>query len=126
MGIKGLHRELNFTATKCNITCFKDQVVAVDASSWLHKSAYCCAEGLNEPNGVEKYKAKYTSSFVDRCYRLLAWAQIRKIILVFDGKRCPLKADTNKERAQIKAANLTEARRLKAAGRHKEAEIKFR
>jgi len=41
---------------------------------------------------------KYTDYVLSRCDELLNYAEIRRIILVFDGNRCPLKAGTNSER----------------------------
>jgi len=49
---------------------------------------------------------------VNRCEELLLGASIKKIYLVFDGKRSPLKAGTNKERELKRETNLREARRL--------------
>ena len=51
---------------------------------------------------------------------------IRKIYLVFDVKRCPLKADTNAEREQRRQSNLKEARRLKALGQNTKAQDKYK
>lgn len=64
--------------------------------------------------------------FVSRCEELIRYASIRTIYLVFDGKRCPLKEVTNKDRDERRRKNLEEARRLKAFGRNDEANEKYK
>ena len=64
--------------------------------------------------------------FISRCEELLRYASIRSIFLVFDGKRCPLKEVTSKDREERRRKNLEEARRLKALGRNKEASEKYK
>jgi len=43
-----------------------------------------------------------------------------------DGKRCPLKADTNEERERNRQANLSEARAYQKQGRRDKAEEKYK
>ena len=139
MGIQGLLRGLkpllksnNPTALnrKSNIRQFAQKNIAIDASSWLHKAGYACAERLVESIKNKKEDSEciriYTSYMIKRCEELLINANIKTIILVFDGKRCPLKAETNLEREQKREKNIADARRLKSKGMHLEASEKYR
>eukprot|EP00579_Thalassiosira_antarctica_P012840 CAMPEP_0201936580 /NCGR_PEP_ID=MMETSP0903-20130614/37727_1 /ASSEMBLY_ACC=CAM_ASM_000552 /TAXON_ID=420261 /ORGANISM="Thalassiosira antarctica, Strain CCMP982" /LENGTH=169 /DNA_ID=CAMNT_0048477293 /DNA_START=39 /DNA_END=545 /DNA_ORIENTATION=+ len=118
----------NNPAIKHNIRQFSQKSLAIDASSWLHKAGYTCAERLVESTEsgtrdpiAEKAYCKY---MLDRCDELLNWAKIDKIYLVFDGIRVPLKSDTNADRESKRQANLREARRLQSMGRRNEASEK--
>jgi len=96
-------------------------------------AAYSCAERLvekslelsDQPVDVqcEQIICRY---FVSRCEELLRYASIRSIYIVFDGKRCPLKEITNKDREKKRMINLEEARKLKNDGRHAEANEKYK
>jgi exonuclease-1 len=125
MGISNLLQNLKFCAERLNVSQFHGQVLCVDVSSWIMKGAYCCAEELNEPNGEDTAASRYCHFVTDWCDKLLRYAGVEKIVLVFDGQRCPLKADTNAERRRKAAEALAEARRLKAAGKGKEAQRMF-
>jgi len=127
------HQEARNTKTptaKHNIRQFANKTLAIDASSWLFKASYSCAEGLVEAiesNEIDK-KSEYMlcNYMTKRCEELLNHASIKRVYLVFDGKRCPLKEVTNKEREAKRNANLKEARRLKAIGRNDLAGDKYR
>jgi len=120
-----------------NIRQFSNQSLCVDASSWLYKASYSCAHRLVENSEQNKCKASSDQSpdsvvektickyMVNRCEELLLGASIKKIYLVFDGKRSPLKAGTNKERELKRETNLREARRLHREGRKREAHDKY-
>ena len=118
------------TNGKYHITAFESTTVAIDASSWLYRAGYACADllvesietGQRSPQ-AEAVVNRYVTSRIDG---LLAGAQVRGVILVFDGRRCPLKAGTNREREARRRANLAEARRLRAAGRHAEARERYK
>ncbi|GMH61516.1 hypothetical protein TrST_g9079 [Triparma strigata] len=125
MGIVGLLQQLKQLTIPSNVTNYRDRTLAVDASSWLHKGAYSCAERLNEPNGENSQKQRYVGYVMKRCNELIEYAGIKRIILVFDGSRCPLKSDTNADRRSKREANLREARRMKSLGRHKESQKLF-
>ena len=56
----------------------------------------------------------------------LGGGSVAGVILVFDGRRCPLKAGTNAEREARRRSNLAEARRLRALGRMQEARDKYK
>ena len=142
MGIKGLLKALNpllvpaegsqgqGTNGKYHITAFESTTVAIDASSWLYKAGYACADllvesietGQRSPQ-AEAVVNRYVTNRIDG---LLAGAKVRGVILVFDGKRCPLKAGTNREREAKRRTNVAEARRLRAAGRHAEARERYK
>lgn len=130
MGIKGLHKGLKFCSEKANIRKFSGKTIAVDASSWLHKSVYSVSAKYVEamekrrldPHCV-RVSARYISS---RCRELLNSFRIAKIMLVMDGKRCPLKADTNDEREHRRQQNLMEARSFSRRGQRHKAEEKYK
>jgi len=63
---------------------------------------------------------------IKRCEELLTHAGIKRIYLVFDGKRCPMKAVTNQERESKRKANLSEARRLNQLGMKDQAMDKYK
>ena len=153
MGIKGLLKALNpllvpaegsasasasasphqggqGTNGKYHIAAFESTTVAVDASSWLYRAGYACADllvesietGQRSPQ-AEAVVNRYVAGRIDG---LLAGARVRGIVLVFDGRRCPLKAGTNREREARRRTHLAEARRLRAAGRHAEARERYK
>ena len=130
MGIVGLHKSLAFCTKKGSLRDFSGQILAVDASSWLHKSVYSISEryvestenGRLEPSCVQ-VSSKYV---IRRCQELLNVWHISKVVLVMDGKRCPLKADTNQDRENRRQQNLFEARRLKRQGNNDKAEEKYK
>ena len=63
---------------------------------------------------------------IKRCDELLNHANIKRIYIVFDGSRCPLKAVTNIERENKRATNLKLARELKRQGRKFESMDKYK
>ena len=130
---------------KHNIRQFANKTIAIDASSWLFKASYSCAERLVEssysssspsysssssPTGHQqidkKCESRLCNYMLKRCEELLTHASIKRIYLVFDGKRSPLKEHTNKERERKRMKNLMEARRLKRIGSHDLAQDKYR
>jgi exonuclease-1 len=130
MGITGLLKSLQFCSEKGHIRDFSNQSLAVDTSSWLHKSVYSISEryvealdkGQLDPRSVQ-VATKY---IVKRCQELLLNAHIGRIYLVLDGKRCPLKAQTNQDREERRQKNLTDARKYMKAGRRDKAEEKYK
>ena len=136
----GIGRESN----QFHIRQFEGTTLAIDASSWLHKAGYGCAMELVESiesgsgsssglsgtggGGIPSPKAQHacTRYVLSRCSALLDHAKVTRLLLVFDGKRCPLKAGTNREREAKRRANLTEARRLRSEGRTSEAAEKYK
>ncbi|KAL7561863.1 hypothetical protein ACA910_009697 [Epithemia clementina (nom. ined.)] len=123
MGISGLLQGLKpFTETR-NIREFSNQALAIDASSWLHKSVYSIADLYVEAmedrdRHCRDTKCIETSAqyIVKRCEELLLYARIARLYLVLDGKRCPLKAPTNQDREQKRQRALAEARAHRHSG----------
>ncbi|KAI2500163.1 Xeroderma pigmentosum G N-region [Fragilaria crotonensis] len=132
MGIQGLLKGLQGYSEKSNIRRFSNQSIAIDASSWLHKSVYSISEKYVESS--ERSRTELDASSVrvatqymqKRCQELFSSANIAKLYLVFDGKRCPLKAVTNDEREERRNKNLKEARHFRKQGRRDKAEEKYR
>eukprot|EP00934_Nitzschia_sp_Nitz4_P003226 Nitzschia sp. Nitz4//scaffold193_size40683//17234//20681//NITZ4_007499-RA/size40683-processed-gene-0.12-mRNA-1//1//CDS//3329540279//3216//frame0 len=130
MGIQGLHKGLSFATRKTSLQDFRGKTLAIDASSWLHRSVYSVAEkyvesmeqGRVDPQCVQA-SARYISS---RCRELLGPFQMGKLFLVMDGKRCPLKTVTNDERERKRIENLNEARQFKRRGQRTKAEEKYK
>ena len=130
MGITGLLKGLQFCSQKRHISDFSNQTLAVDTSSWLHKSVYSVSERYVESldtgrldNTCVQVATKY---IVARCQELLTHAKIGHIYLVLDGKRCPLKAQTNEDREERRQKNLADARRYKKDGRPDKAQEKYK
>jgi len=130
MGIKGLHKALSFCTVKDNLRNYRNTVVAVDASSWMHKSVYSISEKYVEATdrghwdqGCVRVSARY---IVARCNELITQFGIKAVFLVMDGKRIPLKADETHDRDQKRQQNLREARKLKKSGQKWKAEDKYK
>lgn len=122
MGIQGLLVGLQPFTKAGNIQDFRGEAIAIDTSSWLHKSVYSiadhyveCIEGKKLDRRCINTSAKYIT---ERCQELLFGAKIQRIYLVMDGKRCPLKAGTNQERDARRQKNLVEARTFRRQKRH--------
>lgn len=126
MGISGLLLALKPVTTVGNIRDYAGQPVAIDASSWLHKSVYSIADHYvecMERNALDRRCIDTSSHYIiQRCQELLQHAGISKIYLVLDGKRCPLKAVTNAERESRRADNLQQARKWKHTNPHQSNE----
>ena len=103
MGIQGLLQSLkpftnDLTGVNRSIHHYAGSALCVDASSWLHKAAYSCAADLDRPNGDVLCAPRYIRSFMKKVHVLLQTYKVKRVVLVFDGQRIPLKADTNKQR----------------------------
>jgi len=125
MGIKGLHKALSFCTVKDNLSSYRNKKIAVDTSSWIHRSVYSISEKFVEATDIERIdeqcvrvSARY---IITRCKELVERYGISEIYLVMDGKRCPLKVDETQDREHKRQQNLKEARRFKRNGqRYKE------
>lgn len=133
MGINGLLKGLQSFSKKRHITDFQNQALAVDASSWLHKSVYSISEIYVE--AVERSKTRHDSLciktsakyMIGRCTELLDHgAKVKQIYLVMDGKRCPLKVQTHEDREERRTNNLKEARRYKKEKKNEKAQDKYK
>ena len=130
MGIQGLLIGLKPFTRNGNIQEFRGESIAIDTSSWLHKSVYSiadhyveCIENNNLDRRCVNTSAKYITK---RCQELLFSAGIHRIYLVMDGKRCPLKAGTNQERDARRQKNLQDARNYRRQKRHDAMYEKYR
>ena len=130
MGIAGLHKGLDFCTVKTNVSQYRNQNAAIDASSWLHKSVYSCSQRYVESTEQQRLdercidiSAKYIGS---RCQELLDNFGIQTVYLVMDGKRCPLKADTTMDRQQKRQKALAAARSFQRQGQSVNAEEKYK
>ena len=130
MGIKGLHKALSFCTVKDNLRNYRNATIAVDTSSWMHKSVYSISEKFVEATnsgrldeGCVRVSARYITT---RCKELIEAYGIRAVYLVMDGERIPLKADESADRDQKRQQNLAEARRLKRSGERWKAEDKYK
>uniref|UniRef100_A0A1I8IHB6 Exonuclease 1 n=1 Tax=Macrostomum lignano TaxID=282301 RepID=A0A1I8IHB6_9PLAT len=74
-------------ADQISIRELAGQTVAVDTYCWLHKGAYACAEKLGSGQDTDQYV-----HYCMRYLRLLL-ANRLKVVLVFDGRNLPAKAD---------------------------------
>ena len=132
MGIQGLLKALQPYSEKSSIRKFANQSLAVDASSWLHKSVYSISAKYVEASersrtALDPSCVKVSTSYMQRrCQELFSSASIGKIYLVFDGKRCPLKAAENNDREERRNKNLKDARLYKKQGRRDKAEEKYK
>ena len=127
MGISGLLQGLKSAAAlehstkESNIRDFAHKCVAVDASSWLHKSVYSIADHyveVTEQSGRIDSRCIATASnyVLKRCHELLTYAHLQRIFLVMDGERIPLKSVTNQERERRRQQNLQQAREFRKMG----------
>jgi exonuclease 1 len=130
MGIPGLLKGLKVYTRQGSVRDFSGKTLVVDASSWLHKSVYSIAEHYVEAferGAIDDRCVNRSSDYIfKRCQELLRFAEVARIFLVMDGKRCPLKAVTNQDREQRRRANLTEARSFKKEGRRFESQEKYK
>jgi 5'-3' exonuclease len=131
MGIQGLLIGLKPYTANGNILDYSDQAVAVDASSWLHKSIYSIADHYVEcqerQNNIDRRCIDVSARYMtQRCRELHDGFRIGTIYLVMDGKRSPLKAGTNHDRDERRAEHLRLARRYKQQGRKDAAFEKYK
>lgn len=122
MGIQGLLQGLKHVTVQGEVRDYAGQSVAVDASSWLHKSVYSIAdhyvECIESPSKIADARCVNSSAryMMKRCDELVKYAGIKTVYLVMDGKRCPLKAVTNQERDRRRQENLKAARSFRRQG----------
>lgn len=131
MGISGLLVGLKSTAcVSGHIRDFAGQAVAVDASSWLHKSVYSIAdhyvECVENHNTVDQRCIQAASNYIIKRCQELSCAGIVRVYLVMDGQRCPLKAQTNQDRERRRLQNLQQAREYKQLGKYDKMYEKYR
>jgi exonuclease 1 len=132
MGIEGLWKHLVCFSERMNIQHFRHQSIAVDASSWLHRSVISMSEVFAEktersPSHRDASLVRVSSAYMrKRCQELILGARVRKIVLVFDGKRCPLKAETDEVKDDIRQRYLNDARIYKKHGLRTKSEKRYK
>jgi 5'-3' exonuclease len=114
MGIQGLLIGLKPYTINGNILDYAGGTVAVDTSSWLHKSIYSIADHYvecQEQNRIDQRCIDVAARYMtQRCRELHDGFRVGAILLVLDGKRSPLKAGTNQDRDDRRAEHLRLAR----------------
>lgn len=130
MGIQGLHKSLAFATRKTTLRDFRGQRLAIDSSSWLHRSVYSVSEQYVEAMEAGRVDQRSVGASVkyitNRCKELLNVFEMSQVLLVMDGKRCPLKADTNCERERKRSQNLSKAREFRRRGDKSKAIEKYK
>jgi 5'-3' exonuclease len=139
MGIAGLlHGAKSVAQHPCqnshqqhNIRDYAHQSVAVDCSSWLYKSIYSIAdhyvETVESTGTIDARSIAVASKYIlTRCDELLRGASIKRVYLVMDGVRCPLKCVTNDERERKRQLNLQAAREFKRTGNRDDMYEKYK
>ncbi|XP_039117634.1 exonuclease 1-like [Dioscorea cayenensis subsp. rotundata] len=110
MGIQGLLPLLKTVMAPITIEELRDQTVAIDVYSWLHKGAFSCS--------IELCKGLPTSRHIDYCMHRVNLLRNHSVkpILVFDGGSLPMKIDKETKRARARKENLEWALKHEAAG----------
>jgi 5'-3' exonuclease len=115
---------------KDNLRSYRNKSIAIDTSSWMHKSVYSISEKFcetTESGRVDEQCVRVSARYIiARCKELIEGYGIKGIYLVMDGKRCPLKADETQDRENKREQNLIEARRFKRSGQRCKAEEKYK
>ena len=107
MGIAGLLQQLkpfvnDLTGHPRSIRDYEGATLCVDASSWLHKASFAFAADLDKAGGEERCAPRYIKSFMKRVEALLYIYKVKRVILVYDGQRIPLKAGENRRREEAR------------------------
>lgn len=102
MGISGLIPFIEQASTPINVKQLSGCRVAVDSYCWLHRGVYTCADKLIRGDDTDLY--------VHYCLRYVNMLLSRgiKIVMVFDGRHLPAKAETERRRRESRQ----EAKRL--------------
>ncbi|XP_042472883.1 exonuclease 1-like isoform X1 [Zingiber officinale] len=110
MGIQGLLPLLKSIMAPIHVEELRGQAVAVDAYSWLHKGAFCCATQL--------CKGLPTSKHIEYCMHRVNLLRHHgvKPILVFDGGNLPTKIVQETKRSRARKENLARAMEHEAMG----------
>ena len=104
MGILNLHKFLERTSTKNNLSNLRGQVVGVDAMCWLHRGSIASAWELLTGRDTDKFLRFFVKMLV-----LCNMCGVKPII-VFDGASLPAKAKEETERRERRAANTSKAK----------------
>ncbi|CAH0562377.1 unnamed protein product [Brassicogethes aeneus] len=115
MGITGLLPFLAEATENTHISKFRGGTVAVDTYCWLHKGANACAEQLARGDDTDVY-VNYCLKYV----KMLLSYDIH-VIMVFDGKNLPAKAETEVKRREQRQKAKQRAIELMRLGKTEEA-----
>ncbi|XP_013111939.2 exonuclease 1 [Stomoxys calcitrans] len=96
MGISGLIPFLEKASKPVDIRELQGTSVAVDSYCWLHKGVFACAEKLVRGEDTDIY-IQYCLKFVEMLKRHKI-----KVIMVFDGRHLPAKAETERKRREAR------------------------
>lgn len=96
MGITGLIPFLEKASTPVNLKQLQGSSVAVDSYCWLHKGVFACAEKLIRGETTDIH-IQYCLKYVDMLMRHKI-----KVIMVFDGRHLPAKAETERRRREAR------------------------
>lgn len=110
MGIQGLLPVLGSITKDVHLRDFAGEHVAVDGYVWLHRGSFACSWDLC----VGKRTNAYVGYCVSRVKQLLEY-DITPIV-VFDGRRLPVKDGTEKERACNRERSRAAGMQLLRAG----------
>eukprot|EP01035_Chromulina_nebulosa_P025593 gene25593-33415_t len=108
MGIKDLLKCLQPLTVERNINEFKGMSIAVDASGWLHRGLYAAVEDIIDSN--MKDSQLYVDFIIMRVTELKAYGV--DPVLVFDGKRNYMKAETNSKREDLRQSHIITGKKL--------------
>ncbi|KAI3377997.1 hypothetical protein SNEBB_009365 [Seison nebaliae] len=91
---------------ECKLDEFANTTVAIDASTWLYKAVFSCADKVFQKIPTEIY----IDIFIDRTFQLTR--RNIKPIFVFDGLPLPAKRPTNDKRKKEKEKYKKQAKKL--------------
>ncbi len=108
MGIKDLLKLLSPAIQDSHLSHFSGKSVAIDASSWLHKALFASAEDLIDNNFWD------SQLYVDFVLIRLNDLRVHGIqpVMVFDGQRASLKAETNIKRQELRQLQIENGKKL--------------
>lgn len=115
MGIHGLLKTLEPVMAPAHISQYRNQRAAVDASCWLHRSAYCCSMDLV----LQQPTTKYLNFCMHYIHMLQSFGI--KPVVVFDGANLPMKHDENQLRSDTREKYKEQALELLSQHRVDEA-----
>ena len=119
MGVGGLLPLISSALEDVHISRFKGQVVAIDASCWLHRGAHA------DPTTLALGQLSAAAlSFSKKMLHIFEQAGV-KALLVFDGATPPTKLRTSQERRESREREREKGLALRAEGRHEEARAAF-
>lgn len=105
MGVNGLHASIKHALVRCHISSLKGQRAACDASAWMVRGGATHARDLYTQEGYTG--TPWTEYTVEMAQLLLDHGVVP--VMVFDGRRHPLKKETSVSRHEHKESARREA-----------------